>query len=431
MAEVYHDAQAVHLADYFAAKGADAMVAVLATCGVTDVVVAIVAQCHIDDATLGKVAQVVDAALDGMAVLDTEHDALLALVLVQPQIVGGAGNGHMFAMLGRNGFYLVEDFVSVLLRMLVKWHGLWQVRHHDGSVLMTLVHLVKVDEELWVATAEIDMLGEEHGCVAVRVERQHTTMDVAGAAVLLGLANKPLEDGQTIVQALGVPLYTQDGLVLRALHGLYDAVVRTRYDTEARTWVVDSLVVEGVDEEPPPILLLKEGGNRSRDMFRNLIYIIEEGVLFNGDVVGGDVARFLLRVVVTLYVADVLTDVSTKRHGQRLDATTDTEDGQLAVVGQLGDEEFGEVALGIDGTQLRPRFFASIVRVVVCTSAEDDSVEVFQGVDDDIRIAQRRNDNGCAASTHDGLIVAFCQFAGQFAIIARNANDGLVGSFRK
>ena len=43
-------------------------------------------------------------------------------------------------------------------------------------------------------------------------------------------------------------------------------------------------------------------------------------------------------MVVTLYVADVLTDVSTKRHGQRLDATTDTEDGQLAVVGQLGDE---------------------------------------------------------------------------------------------
>ena len=71
------------------------------------------------------------------------------------------------------------------------------------------------------------------------------------------------------------------------------------------------------------------------------------------------------------------------------------------------------------------------MRVVVCTSAEDDSVEVFQGVDDDIRIAQRRNDNGCAASTHDGLIVVFCQFAGQFAIIARNANDGLVGSFRK
>ena len=133
MAEVDHDAQAVHLADDLTTKGADTIMGMLATCAVADVVVAIVAQRHIDDATLGEVAQVVEAALEGMAILDAEHDALPALVLVQPQVVGRAGDGDMLAMLGDDGLYLVEDVVSILLGMLVKGHGLWQVGHHDGA----------------------------------------------------------------------------------------------------------------------------------------------------------------------------------------------------------------------------------------------------------------------------------------------------------
>ena len=94
------------------------------TCAVADVVVAIVAQRHIDDATLGEVAQVVEAALEGMAVLYAEHDALSALVLVLPQVVGRTGNSDMLAVFGDDGLYLVEDVVGVLLGMLGKRHGL-------------------------------------------------------------------------------------------------------------------------------------------------------------------------------------------------------------------------------------------------------------------------------------------------------------------
>ena len=123
--------------------------------------------------------------------------------------------------------------------------------------------------------------------------------------------------------------------------------------------------------------------------------------------------------------------MSTQRHGECLDATADAEDGQLTIVCQLGDEEFGEVALGIDGAQLRPGLFARIVRVVVGTPAEDQCVEALQGVDDDLRIAQWRNDDGDAASTHDRLVVALSELTCQFAIVARDANDWFAGSFGK
>ena len=82
------------------------------------------AQRHIDDAALGEVAQVVEAALEGVAVLDAQHDALSALVLVLPQVVGGAGYGDMLAMLVDDSLYLVKDVVGVLLGMLGKRHGL-------------------------------------------------------------------------------------------------------------------------------------------------------------------------------------------------------------------------------------------------------------------------------------------------------------------
>ena len=123
--------------------------------------------------------------------------------------------------------------------------------------------------------------------------------------------------------------------------------------------------------------------------------------------------------------------MAAQHHGQRLDATTDAEDGQLPIVGQLGDEQLGKVALLVDGAQQRTGLFASIVRVVVGTTAEDESVEVFQGVDDDAGIAQGRNDDRYTTSAHDRLVVALGELAGEFTIVARNANDGFAWSFWK
>ena len=138
-----------------------------ATCGVADIVVAIVAKCHIDDAALGKMAEVLDLAVQSMAVLNAQHNALLAQVLVHPQIIGGACQSNVLTAFLDNIFYLVEDVVGICCRMI---SGLGQVCHHDGGVLMAFCHLMEVDENLRVTVHEVNLLWKEHGCIAVRIK---------------------------------------------------------------------------------------------------------------------------------------------------------------------------------------------------------------------------------------------------------------------
>ena len=73
-------------------------------------------------------------------------------------------------------------------------------------------------------------------------------------------------------------------------------------------------------------------------LLRLSIDVEKERILFHDDAMSSDIAVFLLRVVVRPNVADVLTNMSSQSHCQRLNAATDAEDGQLTVVGQLGDK---------------------------------------------------------------------------------------------
>ena len=106
---------------------------------------------------------------------------------------------------------------------------------------------MEIDEDLGVALVEVDAFGEKHGGVAVGVEGEHTVVDTVGLAIAGGLAYEPLEQGLTIGQALGVPLDTDDRLILAALHGLDDAVGRGGHGAELIAGVIDCLVVEGVN----------------------------------------------------------------------------------------------------------------------------------------------------------------------------------------
>ena len=117
--------------------------------------------------------------------------------------------------------YLVEDVVSILLGMVGR---LWQVGHHDGRVLMSLCHLMQVDQYLRVAVGELDVLVKEHRCVAMGVEGQYVLMHLAHLAILCSLLDQPLEDGQSFVHAVGMTLHTHDSLMLCTLHRLNDAV---------------------------------------------------------------------------------------------------------------------------------------------------------------------------------------------------------------
>ena len=79
------------------------------------------------------------------------------------------------------------------------------------------------------------------------VEGEHTLMEVNGLAVVGSLTDEPLEQRQTILQTFGVPLDTEDALVLTTLDGLDYSIGGGGGDAETVTGVIDRLMVEGVD----------------------------------------------------------------------------------------------------------------------------------------------------------------------------------------
>ena len=93
----------------------------------------------------------------------------------------------------------------------------------------------------------------------------------------------------------------------------------------------------------------------------------------------------------------VLRHMTAEGHGQRLDATADAEDRKLTVIGQTRDEQFGEVALGIDSAKQRGGLLTSPVGVVVATATQDEGINARQRVQDGILIGNRGNDQGYTA----------------------------------
>jgi hypothetical protein len=110
---------------------------------------------------------------------------------------------------------------------------------------------MKINEDLRVAMVETDTFREEHRGITVGIERQCTVVQTLSLTEGAGFAHQPLEEGQTVGEALGMPLYTEDGFVLSTLYRLNDAVDSSSHHTELRTGIGYCLVVEGVDEEPP------------------------------------------------------------------------------------------------------------------------------------------------------------------------------------
>jgi hypothetical protein len=52
------------------------------------------------------------------------------------------------------------------------------------------------------------------------------------------------------------------------------------------------------------------------------------------------------------------------------------------------------------------------VGVVVGTATEHKSIEMLKGIDDDVGIAERWDNDWYTSSTNDRLVVAFSQFTG-------------------
>jgi hypothetical protein len=118
---------------------------------------------------------------------------------------------------------------------------------------------MEVDEDTWVATAEIYTLREEHWRIAMSIERENTPMEVAGATIVSSLLDEPGEDGGTIFRGhtLRVPLNTKDALILTTLYCLDDAISRTGCHAETFAWVADGLMMERVDIQSFLIIYIK------------------------------------------------------------------------------------------------------------------------------------------------------------------------------
>jgi hypothetical protein len=108
-----------------------------------------------------------------------------------------------------------------------------------------------------------------------------------------------------------------------------------------------------------------------------------------------------LGVLHFLNVADILCYMATKSHGKRLDAATNTEDRQLAVIGQLGDKQLGEVALAADITKLGRRLLTYPKGIVVATATEDETIETAEGIENHVRIADGRDYHRHAPGSYD------------------------------
>ena len=216
-----------------------------------------------------------------------------------------------------------------------------------------------------------------------------------------------------------MPLHAHDGLELTALYGLYDTVGRLCRHSEACAWVGHGLMMEGVYED-----------------FFCVIKRIQNAVWLQAHAVGGLGAVGILRMLDEreqclshLYLAalalscrflqpdlpalalfsNILAHPSAQRHGQRLYAPANAQHRYLPVEGQLRDQHLRQVAVGVDAMQLLRRLFAAPQRVVVRPSGEQQSVEMFQCVHDDIGVCNGRNEHGRASGCHYLLVIFIAQ----------------------
>ena len=425
--EVHHHPHAVHLADHLTSEGAQsAVLAVGAACGVAEVVVAVVAQGEIDHALTAEAGHVAQVAAQSIAVLDAHHDGLLAGGLGAEQVFGAVGQGDAGGGLHLTA-YLLQQVVGAqrgLGQRLVAAFALRQIGHHDGGIQTAGGHGVHIDAHVGVACGEVGAPAVEHGGVAVGVEGVDVAVQAAHGAKTLTLLDEMSEQGRHGAVALssvafGVPLHADDALALGALHGFCHAVGTACRDVQVGSGLVHGLVVEGVDGEA----FAHEA--------------CDERAGLGAHAVGRDVARGVLAVLhrggVAEGHADVLVHAAAQRHGQHLHAAADAEDGNVAVVGQPHQKEFGIVALGRDGMELGDGVLAGKEGVDVAAAREHEAVDAVEQGGEQHAVIGDGDDEGDATGQFDAAGVAKGQFVTLAAHVGGDADDGarlVVGKLR-
>ena len=138
-----------------------------------------------------------------------------------------------------------------------------------------------------------------------------------------------------------------------------------------------------------------------------------------------------LPVLLFARLVDVLSHTTSERYGQCLYASADAQNGNLTVVSQPCDEQFGQVALLVDAVQLRGWLVSGPERVQVGTAAEQQSVQLVKRVGENMAVGHRWNDDGHAPGLYHRIIITFAQCRFAVVEIACNAYQRLLVGFWK
>ena len=103
--------------------------------------------------------------------------------------------------------------------------------------------------------------------------------------------------------------------------------------------------------------------------------------------------------------ADVLCHLSSKCYSKCLNAAADAKDGYLAIVGQPGDQQLGQIPLLVNAVQLGNGVFATPEWVDVATAAENERINMLERIDNDVLVGRWWYDDRHAPGFYHRVIV--------------------------
>ena len=241
------------------------------------------------------------------------------------------------------------------------------------------------------------------------IQRQRFSMDAAAAVVQTSFVGKPAEQG-TVVQAFGMPLYTEHGSMVGGLDSLNHSVASHATDLHLRGSLTYGLVVERID------------GNAFLS-----VNAMQEGVGGDAYRMGCLVTRSVLRMFdgcAFVLRPNVLPYASSQGDGQYLNAFADAQDRHLAVGSHAAEEQFTLVAFRVDGMELRNRLFVNEQRVDVGTAAQQQAVKRLEPCGERLEICLCRwqNHGNCTGVAHC-LVITVVECAATVLIVASDTDE--------
>ena len=137
-------------------------------------------------------------------------------------------------------------------------------------------------------------------------------------------------------------------------------------------------------------------------------------------------------ILAMLYqLLDILAHLSVQRNSEGLDAPADAKHRNLTVESQSGNHQFGSITFLIDIVKTGRRLFAHPQRIMVAATRQNQSVEMLQGIDDDLSIGNRRNNDRRTASRYYLLIITITKRSIDTFVIGSKSNYRLMLRFGK